>query len=89
MAMQFRDGSFGETMPAADIVKQLAAEVPANLKSVHFGTEKEIEEIKKQEGLQTQFNDLQSKVAELSRAADPTAVKVYPADALDKLQLKE
>lgn len=80
MAMkQYRDGKFGPFVPIKEFMEQQAEalrmlterqSIPfkylsGDLKAIHFGTEKELEEVKAKADLQQQVETLQEKVKAL------------------------
>lgn len=79
---EFSDGSFGEIMPADDLVQEMfqrTAEEFANTKAIHFGTEEELEEVKKQKSAEWRLKKLEEEVESLKPVK--SSMILIPTDA--------
>ncbi len=67
MAIEYADRSFSETLPLVDAMKKLIDEVNAGVKirALHIGTPLEIEQRKKDAGIENRLAMLESKIREL------------------------
>ena len=68
MSIQYRDGSFSETMPYNEIMELFKqdTEKGAEIKALHFGTFKEIEAEKEKLAIEDRVKQLEMAVKELS-----------------------
>lgn len=74
MAIQYRDGSFSETMPIAEALEKFIEEID-NVQALHVGTENEIAHVKKRK-------ELGEQVAELSKRLDKLETKPVQSDKI-------
>lgn len=73
---EFRDGSFGAIEPAREILDRLSAGIPADMKSVHFGTPEDLELVKKDANTRLDVQGILNKIGELeSRINEATIEK--------------
>lgn len=93
---EFRDGSFGDILPAYDLLAKLNEEgIRHDLKRVHFGSVAELQEVKKETArinaererlaeVEQRIGDLEARVNAATVAQHTNGVRVYPADALPR-----
>jgi len=73
---QYDDGSFGAIFPVKEMLEYLNKGIPEGLKCTHWGTEKELEDIKK--GKQAEVNALKDRVDNLEAELHGGIVRVSP-----------
>ena len=66
MSTQYRDGTFGETLPVAEAMKEFENAMEAGTaKSFFFGSEQEVNQQKEEAKKSIDFKSLQDRVAKL------------------------
>jgi len=94
---EFKDGSFGDILPAYDLLAQMQAEgLRHDLKAVHFGSVEELKEVQKDalriNDERRRLDEVEQRLASLDARLNAATqnhhthgVRVYPADALRPL----
>ena len=89
MSIQYRDGSFSETMKAEQIMERLQQEMEDNfpIKAVHFGTPSEIEEAKEKADIIKRMDGLEEKIKDMSPVK--TILEIPTNEEIKKFMVKK
>jgi hypothetical protein len=83
--IEYYDGCFSENMPAHDAIEKLLVLLPSNtVKALHFGTDKQLDAIRKEVDLKEQFQQLQAEVRQL-QAKQSDFLYIPTKQEVDKL----
>ena len=79
MALQYKDGTFGETIPLNDaLVKFEEALQSDTIKAFHVGTPQEIEKVKEDYDLKKRFDELENKLSDMN--AEKSKIIAIPSN---------
>ena len=85
MATQYRDGTFGQTLPMKEAMEKFQEGLESGTaKAFHVGTPKEIEKVKTEAAISDQVKELQSRIGDLE-AENSRLIYTPSFDEIEKL----
>lgn len=69
MSIEYRDGSFSPNLPISDAFEKFWTEIEEGIpiRSLHVGSEKELDEVREKANIQTQLDELSAKVDSIEK----------------------